>query len=181
MLIRVGPSNNTGGTSRPTNCVSSKAAKCAVRALADTLRSEVLRYSGETSTYSIHCAFPSNFASAAFVDEQKHKPELTKRIENTTGPTPELMSRLPRPERIAERIIAKVERGDFAICDDLESALLFANMRGPSPKRGFGVVDSLLGALASVIWPIVRRHFDRMCKQDGKVLDGQPLGIECRK
>lgn len=159
-----------------------EAAKCAVRALADTLRSEVLRYSGEISTYSIHCAFPSNFVSTAFVEEQKHKPELTKQIEGTTGPMSEVMSRLPSARRVAECIISKVERGDFAItCGDLESALLLANMLGPSPKRGLGVVDSLLGALAIVIWPIVRRRLDGKCKQDAKVMDGRPVAIDGRK
>ena len=140
-----------------------------MRALADTLRSEVLRYNGKQSTYSVHCAFPSNFTTAAFIDEQKHKPDLTKRIEGTTGSESELIKRLPGPERIAKCIITKVEHGDFAItCGDLETPLLFANMRGPSPKRGLGVIDSLLGAVVSIVWPIARRRIDGMCKQDGR-------------
>ena len=146
-----------------------KASKCAVRGLADTLRMEALRLSGPASTYTIHCAFPSNFISPAFLEEQKSKPELTKRIEGTTGSTAELERRFPSAEKVAKGIIAGVARGDFALCDDsVESSLLFANMIGPSPKRRLGVRDSLLATVVGLlVWPVLRRRWDKMCKDDG--------------
>ena len=146
-----------------------KASKCAVRGLADTLRMEALRLSGPASTYTIHCAFPSNFISPAFLEEQKSKPELTKRIEGTTGSTAELERRFPSAEKVAKGIIAGVARGDFALCDDsVESGLLFANMIGPSPKRRLGVLDSLLATVVGLfVWPVLRRRWDKMCKDDG--------------
>lgn len=145
------------------------ASKCALRGLADTLRMEALRLSGPASRYTIHCAFPSNFISPAFLEEQKSKPELTKRMEGTTGSTAELEERFPSAEKVARGVIAGVERGDFALCDDsMESGLLFANMIGPSPKRGFGVLDSILGTVVGLfVWPIFRRRWDEMCRQDG--------------
>ena len=130
---------------------------------------EALRLSGSSSTYTIHCAFPSNFISPAFLEEQKSKPELTKQIEGTTGSMAELKQRFPSAEKVAQGIIAGVERGDFALCDDsMESGLLFTNMIGPSPKRGLGVLDSLLATVVGLfVWPVVRRRWDKMCKQDG--------------
>lgn len=140
-----------------------------MRGLADTLRMEALRLSGPASTYTIHCAFPSNFISPAFVEEQKLKPELTKRIEGTTGSVVELEQRFPSSEKVAQGIIAGVERGDFSLCDDsMESRLLFANMIGPSPKRGLGILDSMLATVIPLfVWPVVRRRWDKMCKEDG--------------
>ncbi|KAF4632084.1 hypothetical protein G7Y89_g6047 [Cudoniella acicularis] len=143
-------------------------AKCAVRALADTLRAEALIYSCSASTYKIHCAFPSNFISPAFIDEQNSKPELTKRMEGTTASTAELAHKLHSSEQVARYIISAVRQGDFAICSELEAAVLFANMIGPSPTRGLGIVDSLLALLMRfIIWPILRRHFDAMCAKEG--------------
>ena len=140
-----------------------------MRGLADTLRMEALRLSGPASKYKIHCAFPSNFISPAFLEEQESKPELTKRIEGTTGSTAELERRFPSAEKVARGIIAGVARGDFALCDDsMESRLLFANMIGPSPKRRLGIRDSLLATVVGLfVWPALRRRWDKMCKGDG--------------
>ena len=145
-----------------------KASKCAVRALADTLRMEALRLSGPVSTYTIRCAFPSNFISQAFTEEQKMKPDLTKRMEGTLGSIAELEKRFPSAEEVAQGIIKGVGSDDFAICNDSnEAALLFTNMIGPSPKRGLGIIDSFLATvLGLIVWPIVRHRWDRMCKGD---------------
>lgn len=41
-------------------------------------------------------------------------------------------------------------------------------MIGPSPKRGFGVLDSILGTVVGLFfWPVFRRRWDEMCRQDG--------------
>ena len=147
---------------------SPKVSKCAVRGLADTLRMEALRLSGSISTYTIHCAFLFNFISSAFLEKQKTKSELIKRIEGTTGSTVELDKRFPSAEKVAQRIIADMVRGDFALCDDsIKFRLLFANMVGPSPKSEFDFRDPLLTtAVDQLIWPICRRRWDKMCKKD---------------
>ncbi|KAF2654561.1 short chain dehydrogenase [Lophiostoma macrostomum CBS 122681] len=145
--------------------------KCAVRALADTLRMEALRYSGASSTYTVHCAFPSNFITETFFREQEKKPALTKELEGTTGSNEDLQKRFPSEDKVALGIINAVAKGEFAICEDsLETALLFSNMIGPSPKRGFGILDSLLSILVGLfIWPVVRRRWDSRCKKDSLV------------
>ena len=147
-----------------------KALKCAVRGLADTLRMEALRLSSPVTTYTLHCAFPSTFITPGFIEEQKLKPELTKRMEGTVGSIAELKQQYPSAEKVARGIIAGMEKGDFALCDDsMESGLLFTNMIGPSPKRGLGVIDSVLAiSIGLFIWPIFRRRWDKMCKEDIK-------------
>lgn len=146
------------------------ASKCATRALADTLRMEALQYSRLASTYTIHCAFPSNFNTLAFLEGLDKKPTLTRRIEGTTGPASEVAKRYPSAQKVACQIVGAVGKGQFAICDDsLDSAMLFANMIGPSPKRGLGIVDSFFAiVIGLIVWPVLRRRWDAMCRNDGK-------------
>ena len=148
-----------------------KAAKTAVRALADVLRMEVLRYNCAASTYSIHCAFPSDFISPGFVLEQETKTPLTKRIQgiDSRRTLSELKVKLPSSEKVASSIVEAVEKGDFIICpESTASSLLFTNMVGPSPKRGFGIMDSLMGVIVGwFVWPVLRRRWEAMCRKDG--------------
>lgn len=131
---------------------------------------ESLHYSNRESTYTIHCAFPSNFITDSFIEEQIKKPELTKRLEGTLGPISSLQNRFPSATKIALIIIDGVKRGDFAICDSsFESNVFWANMVGMSPKRGWGIVDSILGVLGGCfLGPVTRWYFDSLCKEDGK-------------
>ncbi|KAF4450884.1 short chain dehydrogenase reductase family oxidoreductase [Fusarium albosuccineum] len=144
-------------------------AKCAVRALADTLRSELKRYSGPDVQYSVHISFPSNFISPSFMDEQKNKPELTKRLEGTTAPITHLSTKLHSSKHVADYIIHGVDKNEFIICSEYEAALLFAAMVGPSPKRGLGFVDSITSMLAVVGGPLLRLWFDTKVASDSVV------------
>jgi len=84
------------------------------------------------------------------------------------GSVAELEKKFPPAQKVARQIIAGVAKGDFALCDDsMESALLFANMIGPSPKRGLGILDSVLAVVVGLfVWPILRRRYDHMFKKD---------------
>lgn len=143
-----------------------------MRALADTLRIEVLRYCCPLSTYSIHCAFPADFVSPGFLLEQKTKTPLTKRIQGTDCTISELEARFPSSEKVASLIIAAVDKGDFIICkDSLAASLLFTNMIGPSPKRGWGIADSLLSLVIGwFVWPVLRRRWEGITREDGEEL-----------
>ncbi|KAK6196626.1 hypothetical protein LQW54_011366 [Pestalotiopsis sp. IQ-011] len=122
----------------------STAAKAAVRALADTLRMEFLRYSNPASTYTVHCAFPGDFVSPGFYLEQHTKTGLTKSMQGTDKPLEELEARFPSSDKMALLITTEVERG-------------------PSPKRGFGVLDSIMGLLMGwIIYPVLRRRWPSM-------------------
>lgn len=147
------------------------ATKTAVRALADTMRMEALRYSTPAIEYHIQCAFPSNFLSESFVNEQNCKPQLTKEIEETAADIEELKKKLPHAKQVGKYIVGCIDSNDFAICDSMGAALLWVNMVGPSPKRGLGILDTLMGFLVSLIlWPILRRQWDAKCRKDSNKL-----------
>ncbi|KAK0623891.1 short chain dehydrogenase [Immersiella caudata] len=131
--------------------------KYAVRAIAETLRLEALLLSNPASTYKIHCAFPGTFISPAFIDEQATKPRLTKQIEGTDMDMEELKKRYPSGEEMARRILAGVEADDFAVCPDFESGLLFSSMMGSLPRRGLGLIDTLVGIILTLVWPVINR------------------------
>ncbi|KAI1138458.1 putative short chain dehydrogenase/ reductase [Hypoxylon sp. FL0543] len=145
-------------------------AKVAVRALADSLRMELLRYSSSSCTYSVHCAFPADFVSPGFYLEQHTKTPLTKRIQGTNHAIAELEAKYPSSDKVASQIIEAVESGEFIICkDSTASSLLFTAMTGPSPKRGWGIFDSLVGLLVSwLVWPYLRRQWEAEIRKDGE-------------
>ncbi|KAL7629712.1 hypothetical protein AAE478_001235 [Parahypoxylon ruwenzoriense] len=150
------------------------AAKAAQRALADTMRLEAMRYSGPQSNYIVQCIFAHNFITPTFLEEQKSKPSLTKRIEGTeaiggdsAADISALESRFPSAHKIAPEIVAAVATNDFAVLDKrLEPQILWANMIGTSPRRGWGIVDSLLAFLMFLVYPFVRRQTEHQCRGD---------------
>lgn len=128
---------------------------------------EALVYSSPTRTYRIHSAFPSTFISDAFFQEQQGKPQLTMEIEGTVGTEEEMRKKHPSAAKMADIILSGLAKGDFAICDEsVESPLLFANMVGVTPKRGLGIIDTLVGVVMAFAWPLVGGPmWDRMCRK----------------
>jgi 3-dehydrosphinganine reductase len=99
--------------------------------------------------------------------EQDTNTELTKRIQGTDHTLSELQKRVPSSEKVAALLISAVDKGDFIICNDSwNSFFLFTNMIGSSPKRGLGIVDSVVGAMIGwIVLPTLRRKWDRMCRE----------------
>ncbi|EAS30222.3 oxidoreductase [Coccidioides immitis RS] len=147
-------------------------AKCAVRALADTLRIELLRNDCAASTYSIHIAFPGDFVSPGFMKEQQTKVALNKTIQGLNHPIEQLKAKFPSSDKVASLIIHAVDRGDFIICEDsMAASVLFANMQGPSPKRGWGVFDALLSPVMNLfVMPYLRWKWEGLTRKDGEKL-----------
>ncbi|KAG5913305.1 hypothetical protein E4U53_004913 [Claviceps sorghi] len=151
--------------------VAYTASKCAVRALADTLRLELLRHNSADSHYSVHVAFPGDFVSPGFIKEQQTKVHLNKTIQGLHHPLEKLVAKFPSSEAVAAMIIQAVDRGDFAVTYSLEQRALFANMLGPSPKRGWGLLDAALAPLMSwFIMPYLRRRWEGLARRDGEEL-----------
>ena len=134
--------------------------KTALRALADTLRQEVLLYKSQQAI-EVHCSFPGTITTEAFMDEQERKPMLCKTLEGSNDPKKSMT-----PQAVAKGIIAGVERGEFFITLDFDTRLLLNNMRGPSPPDTF-ITDWLLGFIASLVWPFFRKSWDRTTVQYG--------------
>lgn len=128
--------------------------KTALRALADTLRQEVLLYQKQ-QTIEVHCSYPGTIMTEALVEEQKRKPALCKTLEGSDDPKKSMT-----PQAVATGIIAGVERGEFCITLDFDTRLLLNNMRGPSPPNTY-ITDWVLGFIASLVWPNFRRAWDR--------------------
>ena len=134
--------------------------KTALRALADTLRQEVLLYQKQQKI-QVHCSYPGTITTEALVEEQKNKPELCKVLEGSDDPKKSMT-----PEAAATGIIAGVGRGEFSITLDFDTKLLLNNMRGPSIPDTY-IWDWILGFIASLVWPFFRRSWDRTTVQYG--------------
>jgi 3-dehydrosphinganine reductase len=147
-------------------CVlTATAGKSAQRALADTLRLEIQQYSGPVSTYSIQCVFAHNFITPTFIEEQKNKPDLTKKLEGTTGDLSEIEKSFPYADKIAPEIVASIAKGDYAVMDGrFEPQACWAVSIGSSPKRGLGVWDTLLAVLMALVFPFIRAGWEKECR-----------------
>ncbi|KIJ64202.1 hypothetical protein HYDPIDRAFT_112154 [Hydnomerulius pinastri MD-312] len=124
-------------------------AKHALRGLAEALRSELLLYG-----ISAHIFFPPTMYTPGFDEENKTKPPITRKIEETDDGL--------SAEAAAIGLFKGVERGDFHITADLITSLFKASTRGNAPRGGFGswMVDSLLDVVALFAVPIWRRSVD---------------------
>lgn len=141
--------------------------KTAVRALADTLRQELLLY-GDESMYRVHIAFPGAFITDSFMMEQATKPELLKSMEGSNySDTEELLKNIQSAEDIAAKIFRGIRKGRYIITTDMTTDLTLNNMRGPSP-RDSTLYDVFMSFVGSLAFPFVRRRFDRMTVQYGR-------------
>ncbi|PWY89858.1 putative steroid dehydrogenase [Aspergillus heteromorphus CBS 117.55] len=136
--------------------------KAATRALADTLRQEVLLYRSQQEI-RVHCSFPGTIYTEAYVEEQRGKPELLKELEGDGSGL--------SPAKVAEKTIHGLKQGRFFITMDFDTELLLNNMRGPSP-RFWAVWDWSLGLVGSLAWPFYRWWFDRRTGAYGREMLG---------
>lgn len=132
--------------------------KTALRALADTLRQEILLYQQKIQ---IHCSYPGSITTETFLKEQEAKPALCKTLEGSGNP-----KNIMTAEAVVKGILGGIERGDFCITLDSDTRLLLNNMRGPSPPNTY-LWDWIIGVAASLIWPFYRRSWDRQTVQYG--------------
>jgi 3-dehydrosphinganine reductase len=113
--------------------------------------------------------FAHNFITPTFIAEERNKPELLKRLEGTTGELKDLekTGKFPYASKIAPEIVAAIEQGDFAVMDGrFEPQLCWATAIGASPKRGWGIWDTLFALLASLVMPFARKDWAKMTRGD---------------
>ncbi|CCH43507.1 3-ketodihydrosphingosine reductase [Wickerhamomyces ciferrii] len=121
--------------------------KAAVRALADVLRQEAIPYNIRVSS-----VFPGNFDSEGFLEENKTKPEITKKIEGPSYPI--------SVETCAKIIIDSLDRGYETITTDFIGWVLTSISLGLSP-RSWGVLQAIIGFVIALIAPIISWSFNR--------------------
>ena len=132
-------------------------AKAAMRSLADNLRSEINLYNGHRRSSAgsavpetdikIHCVFPGSITSPGYEQENLVKHPVTKILEEGDQKQDE--------DEVAEAAVKGLEKGGYLIATQMVAQLMRVSMLGGSPRNGFGVVDTVFGWVASVVWLFV--------------------------
>jgi 3-dehydrosphinganine reductase len=122
--------------------------KHAIRGLAETLRQELLLYS-----IDVHLYMPGTMYSPGYEEENKTKPELVLKIEESDeGLT---------PDRAAEGLYQGVRRGEFHITDTFLADIFRTSTRGVSPYGSNILKDLLFSFLGTIALPLWRRGVDK--------------------
>ncbi|KAL0570371.1 3-dehydrosphinganine reductase [Marasmius crinis-equi] len=125
-------------------------AKHAMRGLAETLRSELLLYGT-----SVHICFPTTIYSPGYEEENKTKPAVTLKIEETDeGQT---------PEQVAQALFKGVQNGHFHIGTNLLGDIFRSSTRGVTPRNNL-ILDSVYALIGSIGLPIWRWTVDSTVK-----------------
>jgi 3-dehydrosphinganine reductase len=129
------------------------AAKAAIRSLSDTLSQEIEMYNGAFSQrhrsnapaadVKIHTIFPMGILSPGFDNEQKIKPELTKKLEEADKPQ--------TPSEVAKISISALERGEYLVTTNFIGSIMKGTALGPSPRNSI-VGDTLLSWLSNLVF-----------------------------
>jgi len=121
-------------------------AKHALRGLAETLRSELQLYS-----ISVQIFFPGTIYSPGYIEENKTKPKITLKIEETDEGM--------QPEAHAEKLLRGVQKGNFHISSDFLTNIFRSSTRGSTPQNNV-FLDALYELIGWVALPIWRRGVD---------------------
>ncbi|CAI7604032.1 unnamed protein product [Penicillium discolor] len=147
-------------------------AKAAIRSLSDTLSQEIEMYNGAytqrhrndapAADVKIHTVFPMGILSPGFDNEQKTKPELTKKLEEADKPQ--------TPSEVAKISINALERGEYLITTNFVGSIMKGTALGPSPKNSI-VGDTTLSWLSNLVFlqviPDLRSKAFAWGKQNG--------------
>ncbi|EKM57350.1 uncharacterized protein PHACADRAFT_255059 [Phanerochaete carnosa HHB-10118-sp] len=121
--------------------------KFAVRGLAETLQSEFIMYG-----IDIHISFPGNILSPGFIEENKVKPKITLKIEESDTGT--------EPDSIAAQVLRGVRAGRFHIACDLVGHIFRCSTRGSSPGNN-SLLDQVYVLIGAIGLPLWRRDVDK--------------------
>jgi len=125
--------------------------KHAIRGLAETLRQELLLYSIDVQLY-----MPVTMFSPGYEEENKTKPELVLKLEESDGGL--------TPEKAAEGLYEGVQKGEFHITDTFIADLFRTNTRGCSPFGSNVLKDLLFGLIGTIALALWRRDVDKQVK-----------------
>ncbi|KAI0375586.1 oxidoreductase [Pilatotrama ljubarskyi] len=120
--------------------------KFALRGLAEALHSELMLYD-----IDVHIAFPGTIYSPGLEEENRMKPKITLKIEETDSGS--------SPEYVAEMILKGVQKGKFHITLDFIGHVFRASSAGSSPRNSY-VADLFYGLVGYVALPFWRQSVD---------------------
>ena len=126
--------------------------KTALRGLSETLSQELQLYQHHTPIKP-HCIFPATIFSPGLEQENKWKPAITRQLEEGDDPG-------QTPEQVAAGALKALERGDENITTSFIATIVRTSILGASTRNGWGILDTMLGWVASVIMIFVRRGWD---------------------
>ncbi|KAF4623314.1 hypothetical protein D9613_002306 [Agrocybe pediades] len=125
-------------------------AKHASRGLADTLQSELMLYGIDVQIF-----FPPTMSTPGFDEENKTKPEITRRIESTDECVP--------AEQVARSLYKGIVNGPAHISSNLLTSLFAASTRG-AVLRDNWILDALYDMIAFIAMPVWRSSVDRQVR-----------------
>ncbi|KAI0788126.1 oxidoreductase [Fomes fomentarius] len=121
--------------------------KFAIRGLAETLHSEFKLYG-----IDVHIAFPGTMYTPGYEEENKVKPKITRKIEESDGGQ--------TGEYVANAVLNGVRSGKFHITVDFIGNVFRATSAGSSERSSYAL-DLLYGLIGYIALPIWRKFVDR--------------------
>ncbi|KAI5958449.1 TSC10 [Candida pseudojiufengensis] len=115
--------------------------KSAITSLSLVLRQELKPYN-----FRVSCVFPGNFQSEGYEEEQKTKPEITKKIEGPSKPI--------SGSECAEIIIDQLSKGYDTITTDFIGWVLGCSVLGMLPRQ-WSIFQVPMSFIFSIIAPIL--------------------------
>ncbi|MCJ1387109.1 hypothetical protein MMC17_010238 [Xylographa soralifera] len=136
--------------------------KTALRSLSDSLSMEMQLYaSADFPPVRIHTIFPGTIFTESYVEENKIKPAITKKLEEDDGGQ--------TPDQVAEKSIQALEKGEELIATAWLGRALMCGVLGGSTRNGWPIIDTALSWVMSILMIFVRRDMDSKVRNWGKV------------
>ncbi|KAL7283751.1 hypothetical protein ACG7TL_003188 [Trametes sanguinea] len=128
--------------------------KFALRGLAEALHSEFKLYD-----IDVHISFPGTIYTPGYEQENKTKPKVTLKIEESDGGA--------TPEYVAETILKGVQNGKFHITGDFIGNVFRASSAGSSPRNSY-ITDLFYGLVGYIALPVWRSSVDHTIRAHRK-------------
>ena len=133
--------------------------KAALRTLADTLSQELQLYAAGAAV-KVHTIFPATIFSAMYEEENKTKPDVTKKLEESDGGQ--------TPDEVAAASVKGLEKGEeWVPTSGLVGSAMKVGMVGASKRNGWGIMDTLASWVVAVVFVFVRRDMDGTVRKWG--------------
>ncbi|KAL6718126.1 hypothetical protein ACLMJK_004213 [Lecanora helva] len=134
--------------------------KTALRTLSDTLSQELLLYRSYVDIRT-HTIFPGTIFTAAFENEQRLKPAVTKKLEESDGGQ--------TADQVAASSMIGLERGEELVTTSgLMGYAMKVGMLGSSKRNGWGFTDTMLAWVVTIVMVIARRDMDGTVRKWGQ-------------